>query len=89
MPKFKIIYDKNGCIGAGPCFLAAPDFWHLEEDLGVGSKAVLHGSKINKKDDVFEKEIDENDLEKNLKAARECPAKCIRVIDVKTRKELI
>lgn len=85
MSKYKIIYNKKACIGAGPCVIAAPNFWHLERDLSVGSKAVLHKSRLDKKTNLYKRIITDKELQVNLKAARECPAKCIHIIDTSNK----
>ena len=68
MAKIKIIYDREGCIGAGVCAALAPDEWVMNDD----GKADLKGAKKNG-EGKFEMEIDEAALERNIQAAEGCP----------------
>ncbi len=74
MGKYIIHYERKGCIGAGVCAAVAPDTWVMSQDGKadlVGSKPVSEG--------IFEKEIDEKELEENKQAAEGCPAIVIHV----------
>jgi len=63
---YKIVYDRDGCIGAGACVTANPDNWVMAED-----------NKAN-----FKKEtITEEELEKNMDAAKVCPVNVIHIED--------
>tara|TARA_Y100000310_G_scaffold345402_1_gene464554 strand:+ start:63309 stop:63560 length:252 start_codon:yes stop_codon:yes gene_type:complete len=76
MAKYKIVYDRKNCTGVAACYLLAPKYWEMDED----DRANLVGSKQTD-DDIWELEIDEADLPKNLEAARECPVKVIRILN--------
>lgn len=76
MQKYKIIYDRQNCIGVSSCALLAEDFWKMAAD----DKADLVGSKENSSG-VWERHIDEKDLEKNKEAARNCPVGVIKIVD--------
>ncbi|MBI2668954.1 ferredoxin [Candidatus Woesearchaeota archaeon] len=83
MPKYKIIYDRKNCISVGSCALLAAEFWKMNP---TDDKADLVDGKQNekqKKDEVFELEIDEKDLHQNKEAARNCPVNVIRIFDEK------
>ena len=75
MAKFKIFYDREGCIGAAAC-AAVSGRWKIVGD----GKADLVDSKQDK-DGWFIAEIDEADLEKETEAARSCPALVIHIKD--------
>lgn len=66
MAKFKIIYEREGCIGAGACVAVAPDTWKMDDD-GKATQLVH--------------EFDEKDLQKNLDAAKACPVMVIHIED--------
>lgn len=66
MARYKIIYDRNSCIGAAACIAVAPKTWKMGKD----GKA-----------DQLLKEIDEKDLRQNLDAARSCPVNSIKITD--------
>jgi ferredoxin len=80
MPRVKVIYNREGCIGAAACELAAPEFWKLAKD----NKAELLGAKLNKKTGKYELEIEVS--KKQLKSLKEsalsCPVNVIEVIEL-------
>ncbi len=73
MAKYRIIFDRDACIGAYACVAVAPDTWKEGDD----GKAVLVK-------DVF----DEEELEKQLDAARACPVNAIKIINLETGEEI-
>ncbi len=73
MAKYKIIFDREACIGALACNVVAPDFWKLAKD----GKVDLEKAKYNKETDKFELIIDEKYLVQNQDAARVCPVTAI------------
>lgn len=78
--KFKIEFDKEGCIGCGACVVACGEFWELGND----GKTDLKGAKES--DSVQTLELD--DPACNQSAAEACPVNVIHVYD-KTGKKLI
>ncbi|HIJ11587.1 TPA: ferredoxin [Candidatus Woesearchaeota archaeon] len=70
----KIIHYRNKCIGCNSCVEHAPSFWNINKHDG---KSDLHGAK--NKNGVFVTEITMLDLEKNKKAAKDCPVRIIKV----------
>ena len=84
MPKnYKVIYERNNCIGAAQCVAVMPELWKLNAD----GKADLKGSKT--KDGKWEMEIDDKMLEKMKDAASSCPVNVIHIIETKTGKRII
>jgi ferredoxin len=73
--KYKIEYDREGCIGAAMCVSAADDNWVMDEKDG--------------KANVKHVELSEEELERNLKAARDCPVNVIHIIEQETKNKLI
>lgn len=71
MAKYKIEYEREGCIGAGACVAVAPDAWRMGDD----GKA-----------DLLLNEFDEKDLQKQLDAARSCPVNVIHIVDEKGKR---
>ena len=59
MARYKIIFDREVCIGALACNVVAPEFWKLAKD----GKVDLQGAKYNKENDKFELIIDEKYLD--------------------------
>lgn len=83
--KYIIEFNRQGCIGAGACEAAAPEFWELVED----GKADLLGGESNEDNSIQRLEIDEEDLDENLEAAQACPVNVIHIIDKETGEEII
>jgi len=69
--KYKIVYDRPGCIGAGSCVTACPENWSMAPD-----------NKANFKKKI----ISEKELPKNMEAAKVCPVNVIHIIDPKGKK---
>ncbi len=76
MAKYKIIYDRANCTGVAACNIVAEKFWKMDEE----DKANLVGAKPLG-NDIWEREIAEEDLPENLDAARNCPVKVIKIVD--------
>ena len=72
MRKYKIIFDREACIGAIACFSVNPKFWELSSD----GKVDLKGSKKNK-DGKWELIIGEKDFQINKDAVEVCPVLAI------------
>jgi len=77
MAKYKVIYDKDKCIGAFTCSGVSPDFWIRPE--GGEEKAELKNATLNKETGMWELIIDEADLEANRIAADVCPVNVIKI----------
>ena len=72
--KYRIIYDRSGCIGAASCAAAAPQNWIMADD----GKA-----------DLVTKEITEAELQENMDAAESCPVMVIHIENIETGERLI
>ncbi len=71
MAKYKIIHERDKCIGCGACASACPDFWKMKAD----NKSFLKGSK--KINSCYELEVDEPGC--NRKAEASCPVDIIHI----------
>ena len=71
MATFKVIHDRDNCIGCAACSMVCPKFWSM----GGDGKADLKDAK----DNVLE--ISDEDLDCNKEAAESCPVSVIRVED--------
>lgn len=80
MSAYKIVHDRQGCIGCGACAAICDKFWEMDSD----GKSKLKGGKPN--GDKFELPID--DLGCNQDAADSCPVNVIHIVDTKTGKQL-
>ncbi|MCR4334989.1 MAG: ferredoxin [archaeon] len=73
MTKFKIIYNRNDCVAAGPC--AAVDSDHFEINPKDGKADLIGGKETSP--GIWELEIEEDD--KANQAVEVCPAAVISV----------
>lgn len=78
MPKYKVIFDREVCIGALACAASSPDFWLRGDD----GKADLRSASYNKATDKWELIIDEKDLLTNKEAESVCPVAAIKVVKI-------
>jgi ferredoxin len=69
--KYTIKYYREKCIGAASCVKIAPDTWKLDDE----------GLAVQLK-----KEFTEEELDKQVKAARSCPAHAIEIYDEEGKK---
>lgn len=74
MGKYKIVYDRANCIGAGSCANMAPESWKMDED----SKATQ-----------LIQEFDDDKLAENLEAAKGCPVNVIHIVEKASGKQLV
>jgi len=82
---WKIEYERDTCIGAGPCVAANGEEWSIAED----GKATLAKSTFDKTRNVWILEVnDEAQLEKHKNAANECPVNAIHIIDPSGHKQI-
>jgi len=75
MPKIKIVYDREACIGAGVCAAIADKVWSMNDD---GKADLIKGSQKDGKW-IREIEVDDAELEANKQAAEGCPALVIHL----------
>src|SRR5207247_7788004 len=83
--KYKVIYDRENCIGANKCMGIHPQLWEADKE----EKAVLIGGKLNSKTGKFELPIDEQDLVAYKESALICPAYVIDIVDSATMKSVL
>lgn len=69
--KYTIKYNKAKCISATSCIQIAPETWELDED-GIAKPKKLT--------------ITEEELEKNIEAAKSCPTHAIEIFDENDKK---
>jgi len=79
--RFRIVHEKEICIGCGACAAVCPSHWEMQDD----GKSHLRGSELKEQNemgtpDVTINEVKELDeLEENQQAADVCPVNCIHV----------
>jgi len=77
--KYKVIYDRNICIGAAACNIAAPEGWEIDKEDGKAN--LISGKKTDH--EKFELIIDEDQYAKFKDSEEVCPvAGCIKVVEV-------
>jgi len=79
--KYKIVYRKNECIGAGACEYAFPEAWFFDRETSI---ATLKSSEAIKSDEREELIINQDLFEKHFEAARACPVHIIEIFDLET-----
>lgn len=77
MVKYRIIFDKNTCIGSGACTSVCPENWELVEKNG---EFKAKPKKI---------EISEDEYPSNAEAAAICPVDAIRIEKIKGKKSSV
>ena len=83
--KYKVVYDRENCIGAGKCMGIHPKDWGKDSE----DKAVLNGGTLNSKTKKLELVIDESRLNDFKEAALICPVYVIDVVDPDTNKSVL
>lgn len=77
--KYKVIYDRNICIGAAACATAAPEGWEIDKEDGKAN--LIGGEKVGV--EKFEFIIDEEDYKKFQDSSEVCPvAGCIKIVEI-------
>lgn len=74
MVRYKIIFDRENCIGAGACAAMDPEHFKMASD---GKADLINGKDIG--NGKFELEVDGNDT--IVEAAKACPVLVIKIKD--------
>lgn len=85
--KYKIVYDRDNCIGAGSCVAVLAEKWVMNNK---DDKADLVGGKWEtspKRAIVLE--FTEEELARFMESAQVCPVNVIHIIDLATGEQLI
>jgi ferredoxin len=78
MPKYRIEFDREACIGALACNAIAPEFWTLAKD----GKVDLKDATFNKETKKWVLVIEEKDFKVNDDAGYSCPVNVIKIIKI-------
>ena len=78
MTKYKIVFDRELCIGALACTAVAENFWPTSED----GKVDLTGATYNEETKKWELIIEEKDLKINEDAVEVCPVDAIVITKI-------
>lgn len=81
MPKLKITYNRENCIGAAACVVVADKFWSLSD---IDSKADLKNATHNPTTGLYELvlDVDEATAATIRESADVCPVAVIHVEEV-------
>lgn len=78
MPKYKIEFDRELCIGALACNAVAEHLWPRSED----GKVDLTGATYNEQTKKWELIIEEKDYAISKDSADVCPVEAIKIIKI-------
>lgn len=85
MKKYRVKIDRLLCIGAASCVALEPKVFALDSE----AKAVLTDpSDPEKQYQEYSYEVDENEAEMIIMAAKSCPTNAISVIDEETGQQI-
>tara|TARA_Y100000034_G_C6870783_1_gene397536 strand:- start:1260 stop:1496 length:237 start_codon:yes stop_codon:yes gene_type:complete len=76
MVKYKIIYDREACIGALGCLGVSEEMWELKDD----GKVDLKGATFNEETQKWELIVDDLDIAKASEDS--CPVQAIKVEEI-------
>lgn len=76
--RYRIIQQRQKCIGCNACIEAAPNRWRISRNDG---KCTLVGG-VDKRG-FHSTLVEEHEYEDNVKAAKNCPVHIIQVLPVK------
>lgn len=77
MKKFRVIQQRNKCIGCGACKEVAAMRWQMSTADG---KSTLIGA--TQKKGFYVTLIDETEINENVLAMKSCPVRIIQIIEV-------
>ena len=83
--KYKIIFEKDKCIGAAACN-SVSDSWKFDDE---ENKSNLIDGRFNSENNTFELEISDKEFDRDFNAARLCPVKAIHIEEIKSKKRII
>ena len=77
MARYKVVLEREKCIGAATCVAVYPERWELQEDAKVSIKADV----VKKENNLEIFWITEEELEKFKESAEVCPVNVIHIYD--------
>ena len=78
MVKYKIIYDRDACIGALGCLGVTEELWKLADD----GKVDLKGAVFNEETQKWELIVGEKDFDIAKASEDSCPVQVIKVVKI-------
>ncbi len=77
--KYKIVHDRDICIGCAACASVCPKFWIMESD---GKSNIIGATKTGRGEEETLGPLTA-DFDSNHEAAESCPVNCIHIIEIK------
>lgn len=84
--KYRVEYDRPGCIGAGSCVAVQPERWVILDEQ-TENKADLRGGH-EEKPGLWVLEFSEEEFEQFRSAATMCPVQVIKLFNIETGEQL-
>ena len=81
--KYKIVHDRDICIGCSACASVCPKYWVMDSD---GKSDIVGAIKSgNGEEELLGSNLEPlvEDYDSNLDAAESCPVNCIHLFEVK------
>lgn len=75
--EYKIVHDRDTCIGCGACASVAPSYWVMADD---GKSDVVGATKTGNGDEETLGPLNK-DFDLNNDAAESCPVNCIHLFE--------
>ncbi|MBI1971105.1 ferredoxin [Candidatus Woesearchaeota archaeon] len=89
MAKYKIVYERNSCIGVASCAAVNGEFWVMDQSGDEKADIAKGKNPTITKEGNQELIIEEKDLAKNIEAAENCPVNIIHIYNLETGERLI
>ena len=85
MKKYKIVYRKSECIGAGACEAAFQEGWFFDKETSIATLKSPHAKKTKEREELI---IDEQPLDQYLESAQVCPVMIIEIYELERNKKI-
>jgi ferredoxin len=76
--KYKIVHDRDICIGCSACASVCPKYWEMESD---GKSSIIGHTKTGNGEEEVLGPLSE-DFDDNMDAAESCPVNCIHIKEI-------
>lgn len=87
MKKYRIVHERDICIGCSACASVCPKYWEMDKDGKSNIKG--HTKTGNGEEEILGTKQNPLaiDFESNLEAAESCPVNCIHIFETKLDKK--
>ncbi|HIH10960.1 TPA: ferredoxin [Candidatus Woesearchaeota archaeon] len=84
--KYKIVYNRTDCIGAGACATIYSQRWVMNSSDDRAD--LVGGKKVGSDPETWEVEFTEEELQSFLESAKVCPVEVIHIYELETGKKV-